>query len=65
MGTSLGRIACAVLLLLAAGFCAIQAVAAGEQPEARSAYWVIDGIVGLACLSGASWLLWRKRPAAG
>jgi hypothetical protein len=59
MATS-GRIVSAVVLLLVATFCVYQAIAAQES-GAQLAYWLIDGVVGLACVVGASWLLWPKR----
>ncbi len=58
--TSVRRIL-AVLLLLVAAFCVYQAVAAGEFPESRRIYWLIDGTIGLASLSGACRLLWHTR----
>ena len=57
------RIILAVCLLLVSAFCVYQGIAAGEFPESRSAYWLIDGIIGLASLSGACWLVWPMRPS--
>jgi hypothetical protein len=55
------RMFLAVLLLLVAAFCVYQAIAAGEFPESRGTYWLIDGMIGLASLSGVCWLLWPNR----
>ena len=55
------RMILAVLLLLVAAFCVYQTVAAGELTESRWTYWLLDGIIGLASLAGACWLLWHKR----
>jgi threonine/homoserine/homoserine lactone efflux protein len=54
------RMIFAVLLMLAAAFCVFQAFAAGELSDPR-VYWVIDGIIGMATLGGACWLLWPVR----
>ena len=59
-----GRVVFAVVLLLVAAGCVFQAVAAGEFPAARGAYVLIDGVVGLASLFGAGWLLGPRRPHA-
>jgi hypothetical protein len=59
-----GRKTLAVVLLLVAAGCVFQAVAAGEFPEAQWAYVLIDGVVGLASLLGAGWLLGPRRPHA-
>jgi len=55
------RIVIAALLLIVAAFCVYQAIAAGEMPEAQRAFWLIDGIVGLASVWGACWLLWPRK----
>jgi hypothetical protein len=60
MATS-GRIVSAVVLLLVATFRVYQAIAARES-GARLAYWLIDRVVGRACVVGASWLFWPKAP---
>ena len=55
------RMILAVFLLLVAAFCVYQVIAGGESSESRWAYWLLDGIIGLASLAGACWLLGRKR----
>jgi hypothetical protein len=59
-----GRTVLAVLLLLVTLGCVIQAVAAGEFPEARWSYWLIDGTVGLGSMAVAVWMLWPRRTHA-
>ncbi len=62
--TTLVRTVFAILLLLFVGFCIIQAIAAEEVPEARWAYRLFDGTVGLASVLEACWLIWPRRPLA-
>jgi len=54
----------AVVLFLIAAFCIYQAIAAGEI-EAWWSYWRTDGIVALACVIGACWLIRPMRTQAG
>jgi hypothetical protein len=62
--STLVRTVFAILLLLLAGFCVLQAVAVGDVPDERRDYWLIDGTVGLASVVGACWLIWPRRPLA-